>query len=54
VLLAALGRASERPVLVGVNPSAETAELAVRRVPEAEVRLGPASETRLPTQEQLV
>jgi hypothetical protein len=33
-------------VLVGVNPSAETAELAV------EVRLGPASETRLPTQEQ--
>lgn len=48
VLLAALRARPERPVLVGVDPSAEMAELAARRVPEAEVRLGTADRTGLP------
>jgi SAM-dependent methyltransferase len=48
VLLAALAARPERPVLIGVDPSAEMAELAARRAPGAEVRLGSASETRLP------
>ena len=48
VLLAALRARPERPVLVGVDPSAEMAELAARRVPEAEVRLGTADRTGQP------
>jgi ubiquinone/menaquinone biosynthesis C-methylase UbiE len=48
VLLAALRDRPERPVLVGVDPSAEMAEAAGRRVPEAEVRLGTADATGLP------
>ncbi|MGD9530207.1 class I SAM-dependent methyltransferase [Pseudonocardia sp.] len=47
-LLAALAQRPERPVLVGVDPSAEMAELAARRVGQAELRLGTAAETRLP------
>jgi ubiquinone/menaquinone biosynthesis C-methylase UbiE len=47
VLLAALRDRPERPVLVGVDPSAEMAEAAARRVPDAEVRLGTADATGL-------
>ncbi|MGQ0575084.1 MAG: class I SAM-dependent methyltransferase [Pseudonocardia sp.] len=48
VLLAALRARPQRPVLVGVDPSAEMAQAARRRVPEAEVRLGTAAATGLP------
>jgi ubiquinone/menaquinone biosynthesis C-methylase UbiE len=47
-LLAALAQRPQRPVLIGVDPSAEMAELAARRVGQAELRLGSAAETRLP------
>ncbi|MGE3288359.1 MAG: class I SAM-dependent methyltransferase [Pseudonocardia sp.] len=47
-LLAELAQRPERPVLVGVDPSAEMAELAARRAGHAELRLGSAAQTRLP------
>lgn len=48
LLLAALAVRPTRPVLVGVDPSSEMAKLAARRVPQAELRLGSASQTLLP------
>jgi hypothetical protein len=47
VLLAALAGRSERPRLVGIDPSAEMATLAAQRVPGADLRAGSAAATGL-------